>query len=412
MEKRTYHSSGRPVEVCVLENGLTVACNQTEFPFVKMELLFAVGSYHDPIPGMAHFAEHLIAGGPNGEGVHPIMKPLILNGAHRNCVTSYAYTAYEIGCLPDDAATALRALFQMCSESKFGEDRIARERGIICEEIRGKKDVSQRYVWDAERRFPGISGLHPVLGTSASITDINEENARAFLRTSYVTDNALLSVTSPYALDDVVHIVQSIPADVFRRGVPNARGLRFTPRVINDTYLAPRRTSRVWFYVPEPEDTDDEARLHLLFDALTAFPFGALYQRLRTQDGEVYSIGRKDSSPPMCDLGVRIDGPGDRLESYVERFHEEIAYIRAGKISDEAFALALGERRMFFATRPLMAIGRAADWFRMDWIAGNTDDIDRRELFLSTTKTHLIELANKYLRPEQIGCIRFRRSDE
>ncbi len=105
---------------------------------------FRVGdTWTDTPAGVAHYLEHKLFDMPDGSDA---LLTLSENGAGPNAFTSTNMTAYYFSCT-DGFQENLRTLLRFVSTPYFTDASVAKEQGIIAQEIRMGEDDPDRAVW-------------------------------------------------------------------------------------------------------------------------------------------------------------------------------------------------------------------------------------------------------------------------
>ena len=101
-------------------------------------LMFAAGSRYETAEtnGIAHFAEHMFF---KGTERRPTAKDIAVEvdsiGGEFNAFTGKEYTGYYVRCAAEHAPVAFDVLVDMIRHSRFDEEEIEREKGVIVEEM-------------------------------------------------------------------------------------------------------------------------------------------------------------------------------------------------------------------------------------------------------------------------------------
>jgi predicted Zn-dependent peptidase len=134
----------------VLDNGLRViTAEMPQVQSVTCMIMLAAGSrYETPdTNGIAHFAEHMFFKGterrPSAREIGMEVDSL---GGEFNAFTSKEYTGYYVKCAADYRDRALDVLVDMLRNSKFAEDEIEREKGVIIEEMNMYYDTPRDFI--------------------------------------------------------------------------------------------------------------------------------------------------------------------------------------------------------------------------------------------------------------------------
>ena len=186
-----------------LENGLTVLVVPRE-GFTKKLAYFVTdyGSIHTDFvlegkvwkapAGVAHFLEHKMFDLP---GKRDVSAEFAAMGAMTNAFTSYDMTAYYFSCT-ENFDDCLRLLLEFVSTPYFTEESVAKEMGIIDQEIGMNEDAPDSVIFDnlMEALFHQHPIRVPILGTSETIREITPEILHACHRAFYTPGNMLLCV--------------------------------------------------------------------------------------------------------------------------------------------------------------------------------------------------------------------------
>ncbi len=203
MELRKYPRLDETVCWERLPNGLTVAVVPRP-GFSKKMAYFVTGAgalhrrftmdgkaYVAPM-GIAHYLEHKLFDMPGGRDVSA---EFASQGASVNAFTSYDMTAYYFSCT-ENFTQCLRLLLDFVSTPYFTEDSVAREQGIIAQEIDMNEDAPENKVF--ENLANGMYRVHPIrepiLGTRQTIGEITPQVLYDYHRACYRPENMLLCV--------------------------------------------------------------------------------------------------------------------------------------------------------------------------------------------------------------------------
>jgi predicted Zn-dependent peptidase len=116
---------------------------------VSCFVFLAAGSrYETPeTSGIAHFAEHMFFKGtdrrPTARAIAGEVDGI---GAEFNAFTGKEYTGFYVKCAAEHRDTALDVLVDMIRHSRFGEEEIEREKGVISEEMNMYYDTPRDFI--------------------------------------------------------------------------------------------------------------------------------------------------------------------------------------------------------------------------------------------------------------------------
>ena len=195
----------------VLPNGLTVLV--VPRPGFRKKLAYFVTDYgsihrcftldgvaYEAPQGVAHYLEHKLFDMPWGE----VSADFAAMGANPNAFTSYDMTAYYFSCT-ENFEPCLKLLLQFVSTAYFTEESVAKEQGIIGQEIDMTADAPDSKVF--ENLMEAMYGVHPVqvpiLGTRETIAEITPQVLYDCHRAFYNPENMLLCVVGDVDPEEV-----------------------------------------------------------------------------------------------------------------------------------------------------------------------------------------------------------------
>jgi predicted Zn-dependent peptidase len=133
-----------------LSNGLrVVTAPMDQAQSVTCAIMLAAGSrYETPeTNGIAHFAEHMFfKGTENRPTARDISMEIDAIGGEFNAFTGKEYTGYYVKCAAEHRDVALDVLVDMLRHSKFEEEEVDREKGVIIEEMNMYFDTPRDFI--------------------------------------------------------------------------------------------------------------------------------------------------------------------------------------------------------------------------------------------------------------------------
>ena len=203
MQKLDYPSIGETLYRDTLPNGLRVAVLPKP-GFTRSFAFFATnyggadrrfrldGELIETPLGVAHFLEHKMFDMPDGDNA---LSVLASSGAQPNAYTSNDLTGYYFEST-EHFDRNLRTLLRFVSTPYFTEESVAKEQGIIGQEIRMSEDDPDTAIW--EGTMCALYASHPVrdsvIGTIDSIARITPQTLYDCHRVFYNPGNMCLTV--------------------------------------------------------------------------------------------------------------------------------------------------------------------------------------------------------------------------
>ena len=201
-----------------LDNGLTI-CVIPRPGYLKSYAFFATGyggmnlrfrtedGWQDSPAGVAHFLEHKMFDTKEGNA----LQILTANGASPNAFTMADMTGYYFECT-DGFAENLRTLLSFVSQPYFTQESVAKEQGIIGQEIQMIEDNPDwRLYQNLLRALYRNNPLRiPLAGSKNSIAEITADTLYQCHRAFYHPGNMVLCVVGDVDPEQVAAIAQDV----------------------------------------------------------------------------------------------------------------------------------------------------------------------------------------------------------
>ncbi|UTH14694.1 M16 family metallopeptidase [Macrococcus equipercicus] len=198
-----------------LNNGLVVLDKHNVHQTVHIAAFVKVGTKNeeDFPAGTAHFMEHMLFKGTQSFTAQQLADEMDAIGGEVNAYTTKEYTCYTIKTLQRFEERAIHLLDEMLNCSTFPEEEVRREQQVILEEIKMTEDDPEDLIYEVfqEQAFSNTPFAVPILGTKASVGQIDREVLINFYSRFYRADHIIIS----YAGQD-----STVLRDVFSRMTP------------------------------------------------------------------------------------------------------------------------------------------------------------------------------------------------
>lgn len=235
--RRNYKRLGESLDKFTTESGLRVlVCRRPGFSrstaylsvdFGAIDRAFSMdGKKICPPAGTAHFLEHTMFDLPDRD----VSGEFAALGASVNAFTSYDMTCYYFSCA-GNFCPSLKLLLEFVGAGYFTEETVAREQGIIAQEIAMAADQPDSRVFEnlmaaMYRRHPVNT---PILGTEADIARITPTLLEDCHRAFYRPENMVLCVAGDVEENQIRALAEAaFPPD----GRPRVRGRRAWPEAM------------------------------------------------------------------------------------------------------------------------------------------------------------------------------------
>jgi predicted Zn-dependent peptidase len=272
---------------------LTVLFDPMPGPLTAIAIAVRAGSRADGrLAGLAHMAEHMLFQGTRR------LDQLTLNrragelGGEHDADTGHEDMMVHFEVFNDDVEAALALLAEQLFHSTVPDERFAKERRVVIDEIRGRQEDPANLLHErAWERFFSEPLAHPIAGTIRSVKAITPSAVRRFIARHFVPANMVLAVVGGITRPALRRAVtRSFPA----HGTA-APGLPRKPRRRTDGYVRLRRQDLAQAYLVRLARAPTAPRrvlaLSLAIEIVGADPDARLFQEVRERLGLGYDVG-------------------------------------------------------------------------------------------------------------------------
>ncbi|WP_195514787.1 M16 family metallopeptidase [Paraclostridium bifermentans] len=186
-----------------LDNGLRVVTEYIEHVnSISVGVMVQNGSRNESkdVNGISHFIEHMFFKGTDKRSAKEIVQEIENIGGQINAYTSKETTCYYIKALNTHVDLCLDVISDMILNSKFDEEEIEKEKGVVIEEINMSQDNPEDVLDEihSEAIFGKDSLAYPILGTPDRIKSFNRKKIKDYIRTHYTPYNSVLSICGKF----------------------------------------------------------------------------------------------------------------------------------------------------------------------------------------------------------------------
>ena len=194
-----------------LDNGLTVIFEGRKTPVVAVASSVKFGAQHESakIKGISHFIEHLLYKGTPTRSSKKIAEAIERNGGELNGFTDESITAYWCKMPSKHLDIALDVLSDMVKNPLFDEKELEKERQVIFEEIKMRKDSPKVYVFDKIQSYlyGGTLGKS-LIGTYDTMNSITREQICQKFKQVYQPNNLILGIVGDADFETIVNFAE------------------------------------------------------------------------------------------------------------------------------------------------------------------------------------------------------------
>jgi predicted Zn-dependent peptidase len=316
-----------------LDNGLRVlTADLPQAQSVAVLIMLAAGSRYESAEssGIAHFSEHMFFKGTERRPTaREIAGAIDSIGGEFNAFTSKETTAYYVKCAAEHRDVALDVLVDMLRNSRFVEEEIQREKGVIVEEMNMYYDTPRDYIGGVyEQLLWGDEPLgRDIIGSKDTVRDATRETFMSYLGRWYKPSRMVLGVAGRIG-DDVLDRAQELLGDLedADTGEPEPAVAHANGRVVVSTKASEQ--AHVLLGVHSlPLDHPDRYALQLLATALGGGMSSRLFSEVRERRGLAYYVhglnhSYTDAGTLYTQAGVDIARIDDAVATIAGELHK------------------------------------------------------------------------------------------
>lgn len=158
--------------------------------------------------GLAHFIEHLLFKETERRNTSQILNRLELVGADLNAYTTKEYTCIHASLLNQHLERSMDLFEDILFHSTFPEEEQEKEKGVILDEIASYLDQPEEAIQDDFEEL--LFADHPIgkniLGTTESVTKMNGDDVRAFIKDNYNTAEMIFALHGNYDFKKLIRL--------------------------------------------------------------------------------------------------------------------------------------------------------------------------------------------------------------
>ena len=291
--------------------------------------------------GIAHYLEHKLFESEDGDAFARYAE----TGANANAFTGFESTCYVFSCT-DRLYDSLRILLDFVQSPYFTEETVAKEQGIIGQEIKMYEDLPGWRVFF--NYLQAMYHSHPVrddaAGTIESIAKITPEYLYRCYNTFYNLNNMALVLSGKFDVDRVLEV-----CDEMLKPAPPVRVKRVFPEE-PDTVVKPYIEQKLSVAMPVfqfgykervdgPRSVTDLAAMSALL-AILASDASPMFRKLLDQGLINEASFSRDYFEGSGYATVMFGGESRDPEAAADLIKEEVARLQRDGISEEDFRLA------------------------------------------------------------------------
>lgn len=320
------------IKVTTLTNGLRVASDTIAgMESVSIGFWLGVGTRHEPdaANGVAHLVEHMLFKGTPTRDSFAISSAMEDVGGHLNAYTTRESTAYYAKVLKADVNLAADVLSDMLLHASLDETELARERGVILQEIGQSLDQPDDVVFDllAKQTYPHSGMGKPILGTAEIIRSLPRPAMQAYIQDHYTARQTVFAAAGAIEHEALVALAEkhlaAMPSGVIAGKTTEAfhSGDAREQREIEQLHA-------VISFKSLPYHAPEYYALQVLSTLLGGGMSSRLFQEVREKRGLVYSISSYVSAhSDGGQFGIYAGTDPERIEELLPVVAEQLLLV-------------------------------------------------------------------------------------
>ncbi|MBI4589472.1 MAG: insulinase family protein [Candidatus Rokubacteria bacterium] len=197
-----------------LDNGLRVLLVEDHrSPVVSFQVWYRVGSRNEQpgATGLAHLLEHMMFKGTATYGPRMYASLIEENGGQDNAFTSQDYTSYFVNIAADKVDFVIALEADRMQNLRLDPKEFASERLVVMEERRTRtEDDPEGFLGEelSAIAFKAHPYRSPIVGWMEDLRRLTVDELRAFYRTYYVPNNALVAAAGDFKAPELLEKIQ------------------------------------------------------------------------------------------------------------------------------------------------------------------------------------------------------------
>ena len=401
------------VVAVTLDNGLRVLLLEDHrSPVAAFQVWYRVGSRNEARgrTGLAHFLEHMMFKGTPTYGPRQFSRLVEQNGGRDNAFTSQDVTSYYINIAADRLPLVLDLEADRMQHLLLDPGDIASERQVVLEERRTRTDDDPSGFLSEEvstLAFKAHPYGQPILGWAEDVERITHEAMRAFYRTYYVPNNAIVVAVGDFRAADILDRIKQRFGGI-PRGPDPPPVLAVEPPQNGERRVVVQRQAELpivylAYHVPSGASADAPA-LDVLSTVLSGGRASRLYRAL-VSDGQIALEAGGDYTFFMLDPYLfwfwATPLPGQKPETVEAALLAQMERLKTDPVNDEELRRAKNqiEAELVFAQDSVYQ--RATQLAQFELLGGYALDGTFLEKVRAVTAADLLRVARTYFPGER-----------
>ena len=289
----------------ILPNGVRLITERIDnMRTVSVGIWVGNGSRYEPaeLGGVSHFIEHMIFKGTEKRSARHIAIAIDALGGQANAFTDKECTCYYMKVLDSRLKNGVALLADMFLHSRFAQEDLELERGVVLEEIDMYEDSPEDVAIDKlfESCYDGSALGRPILGTAETLEPMTSETLHKYMREYYRPQDTVVAVSGHFT-DEDLDFIEELFSEMQGDGKNVITPAAYQPSL----FLRDKEIEQNHLCLSFPGVSlvsEDRFAMNLLSSILGGGMSSRLFQSVREQNGLCYSV--YTFTTPHLDTGL------------------------------------------------------------------------------------------------------------
>jgi predicted Zn-dependent peptidase len=310
--------------------------------------------------------------------------------------------------LEEHVPKAFDILSDLMLRPLFREEDLAKEKGVILEEIKMDLDNPESQTHELFcRKFWKDDPLGwPILGTPKSVKSFTREMLVDYWKRHYIANNLIITAAGRVKHAEFVRMVEPVLGQLpKRKALPAMPAVHVYPQIAIKAKPSLEQVQLCLGAPTYPMGHERRFVCYLLNNILGAGMSSRLFQSVRERQGLVYHISSdltlyRDSGA----MGIYAGTSAGSLKRVVQSILEEIRGVKEGPITEEELRRAKDNLKGSVVLSLESTSSRMSNLARQDIFFGRFWDMDETiDAIERVTVPEVLEVANTFLKPENLA---------
>src|SRR5713101_2444549 len=395
----------------ILPNGLTVLSeSMTHIRSVSIGIWVRTGSRHEEpeANGVSHFLEHMVFKGTQNRSAEEIARQVDSIGGNMDAFTAKECICFNVKVLDQHMPIAMDVLSDLVLNPVLDVNDIARERGVIMEEIKMDEDNPDYLVHEIfTQNFWKDHPLgKPILGTKDTVKKFERDAVLDFYKQRFAPGNVIICAAGHFKHEQFVELV----AKHFDKMRPVKNGFhspqpKIVPRIIMRNKKSLEQVQICVGVPSHPIAHENRHASYILNTLLGGGMSSRLFQNIRERQGLAYAI-YSDLSP-YRDTGCLCVYAGTSRESagkVVQSIVSEFRKLKSEAVPEEELRRSKDQLKGSLMLSLESSTARMSNLARQEMYFDRFYTLDELiEKIEAKTAGDLLQTANEFFRTESIA---------